>query len=278
MFASVLIEAILKGYGTMSIVFVVLTAIEFLFRRGEQPLALRTLGIGFWVIAIPVSAFCATLLSWLWAVLGVTPLLHLDVSREIGLAGPAAMLLGPLLGALIGDFFGYWYHRAQHRWFWRIHAVHHSIRDLSAVNSYHHVGDAALTTLLVTLPTSLLVVNTGPTIAVMALLLWLQPVFLHSPTSLHLGPLRLVIADNRFHRIHHSVEPHHFDKNFAILFSFWDRLFGTAYYPARDEWPDVGLREIDQPRDFGEWLDLPIRYPASPVDTAGAERSNSVAM
>lgn len=259
MFADVLVEATLKAYGAMATIFVVLTAIELVFRRGNQTLALRKLGLGFWIIAIPISAFMATALSWLWAKLGVTPLFQLEISREIGLAGPVGWVLGPLLGALVGDFFGYWYHRVQHTWLWPIHAVHHSIRDLSAINSYHHASDALFTTALVTLPTTLFVVSTGDSIAVMTLFLLLQPTFLHSPSSLHFGPLRHVIADNRYHRIHHSVEPRHFDKNFAILFSFWDRLFGTAYHPAPDEWPDVGLAEVDQPRGLTEWLDLPLR-------------------
>jgi sterol desaturase/sphingolipid hydroxylase (fatty acid hydroxylase superfamily) len=125
------------------------------------------------------------------------------------------------------------------------------------------------------LPTTLFVVSTGDSIAVMTLFLLLQPTFLHSPSSLHFGPLRHVIADNRYHRIHHSVEPRHFDKNFAILFSFWDRLFGTAYHPAPDEWPDVGLAEVDQPGAMKEWLDLPLRLHrgASETPTEPAQAS-----
>lgn len=267
MFVDVLLEAVLKAYGGMAVIFVVLTAIELTFRRGSQSLALRKAGLGFWIIAIPISAFMATALSWLWATLGVTPILQLEISREIGLAGPVGWVLGPLLGALVGDFFGYWYHRIQHKWLWPIHAVHHSIRDLSAINSYHHASDALFTTALVTLPTTLIVVSTGNSIAVMTLFLLLQPTFLHSPSSLHFGPLRHVIADNRYHRIHHSVEPRHFDKNFAILFSFWDRLFGTAYDPAPDEWPEVGLAEVNQPNGLREWLDLPLRLGGGGSDT-----------
>lgn len=277
MFAAVFIEAMLKGYGTMALVFVVLTPLELLCARGVQPLAKRTIGLGFWVAAIPVTALLATSLAWLWATLGVTPLFGTQTAQAWGVPGAAATIVGLVLSLLIGDFLGYWYHRAQHRWFWRLHAVHHSIRDLSAVNSYHHVGDALLTTLFVTVPTSLLIGHVDIGVGVVTLLLWLQPVFLHSPTTLHLGPLRHIIADNRYHRIHHSMEPHHFDRNFAILFSFWDRLFGTAHDPLPDEWPEVGLAQIDQPYSMREWLDLPLRYPrADPASDHDKEAGKAI--
>ena len=52
----------------------------------------------------------------------------------------------------------------------------------------------------------------------------------------------------------------------------WDRLFGTAWLPARNEWPATGLAEIDQPRSLWGWIDLPVRFGRSrrdaPVESA----------
>jgi sterol desaturase/sphingolipid hydroxylase (fatty acid hydroxylase superfamily) len=84
--------------------------------------------------------------------------------------------------------------------------------------------------------------------------------YIHSPVDVHFGPLRKVLVDNRFHRIHHSVEPRHFDKNFGVCFSIWDRWFGTAYDPAPDEWPQVGLAGVDPPRTIRDYLLLPFRF------------------
>ena len=67
-----------------------------------------------------------------------------------------------------------------------------------------------------------------------------------------------MIVDPRFHRIHHSLEPRHFDRNFAVCFSFWDSLFGTAYWPKKGEWPAVGVKEYPAPRNFWEYLMLPL--------------------
>jgi sterol desaturase/sphingolipid hydroxylase (fatty acid hydroxylase superfamily) len=43
--------------------------------------------------------------------------------------------------------------------------------------------------------------------------------------------LEWLIVTPRYHHIHHSDDPAHFDTNFGSLFSFWDRLFGTYYDP-----------------------------------------------
>jgi sterol desaturase/sphingolipid hydroxylase (fatty acid hydroxylase superfamily) len=49
--------------------------------------------------------------------------------------------------------------------------------------------------------------------------------------------------------LHHSVDPRHYDKNFGLLFSFWDRLFGTLCVPRPDEDFKFGLVDRDV-RDY----------------------------
>ena len=83
--------------------------------------------------------------------------------------------------------------------------------------------------------------------------------YIHSPVDVHFGPLRKVLVDNRFHRIHHSIEPRHFGKNFGVTFSIWDRIFGTAYDPEPGEWPEVGLANVEPPRSVRDYLLLPFR-------------------
>ena len=36
----------------------------------------------------------------------------------------------------------------------------------------------------------------------------------------------------RFHHIHHSSDPKHYNMNMGNVFTFWDRLFGTFIDPA----------------------------------------------
>lgn len=86
-----------------------------------------------------------------------------------------------------------------------------------------------------------------------------QGYFEHSSTRLNLGWVRYLFPDNRFHRIHHSVERQHFNKNFGSGSAIWDMLFGTAYYPRAGEWPDVGLSNMGEPRTLREFLLRPFR-------------------
>jgi sterol desaturase/sphingolipid hydroxylase (fatty acid hydroxylase superfamily) len=50
----------------------------------------------------------------------------------------------------------------------------------------------------------------------------------HTQLPWRLGPLYRVFVTPAFHSFHHSTDPAHHDRNFGVLFSVWDRLFGTA--------------------------------------------------
>jgi sterol desaturase/sphingolipid hydroxylase (fatty acid hydroxylase superfamily) len=39
----------------------------------------------------------------------------------------------------------------------------------------------------------------------------------------------------------------------------WDKLFGTAWFPRQDEWPDTGIDEHDEAKTVGEFLFRPLR-------------------
>lgn len=243
----------------MAFSFAFMTALELLLPRERHGLRERLPGLAFWILAAPVTAlsFATCRATWDW--LGIAPLVVLPLRFDwAGML--AAAVLAPLAGAFVGDFLFYWFHRAQHAWLWRFHAAHHSVRELNAVNAYHHLSEGPIQAALYIVPTSLIVADTGAAVPMVTVLLYLHSSFIHSPTAIHFGPLRALFVDNRFHRIHHSLEERHFDRNFGAFTTFWDRIFGTAHFPARDEWPAVGLHEIDQPRTLRAWLTLPWRF------------------
>jgi sterol desaturase/sphingolipid hydroxylase (fatty acid hydroxylase superfamily) len=166
-----------------------------------------------------------------------------------------------LIVLLVWDFARYWRHRAEHKWFWPIHAVHHSPDQLHAANSLGHPLQGFIELALVTIPLSLIQFS-GPTdFPIVSAISSALTLYIHSPTHATLGPAWRVIVDPRFHRIHHSLEPRHFDKNFAVCFSIWDSLFGTAYWPEKGEWPAVGVKEYPAPRNFWQFLILPLGAP-----------------
>lgn len=258
--AASVLSGILATWETAAIGLSVLTVVELIAPCGTpQPLAGRLQGLVFVVIWIATAATLVVAFHATWATLGWRPW-SVNLSALGGWAGPLAPVVGGVFAAMFADLTFYWYHRLQHAapWLWRLHAVHHSIRDMNAVNSYHHLSEAAVRLALTVLPLSWLDIHAQGA-ALIGALFSLQVTAIHSPTKLHAGPLRWLLADNRFHRIHHSLEPVHFDKNFAANFSFWDALFGTAHFPAADEWPDVGLADVPEPSSLREWLDLPFR-------------------
>ncbi len=151
-----------------------------------------------------------------------------------------------ILAGLLADFIYYWFHRMQHSipWLWRIHSVHHA-QQLGAGTGYHHALEAPLKAFLVTFPAAIIFGGHGGAIAGWV---WaVQGNYVHSTTRLNFGRFAWIVCDNRVHRIHHSTNPEHFDRNFGVVTLLWDRLFGTAYFP-RDEWPTVGLDDRTEPR------------------------------
>lgn len=244
--------------------FAFMTAVELVLPRGRERLSSRLAGLGFWALWLPVSSLVHGGYHRLWDWLGVPPLIVLPL--DFGWAGAAAIVAAPVAAAVVYDFFFYWCHRAQHRWLWRYHAVHHSIRELNAVNAYHHISEPLFQLVLIVLPISLIASDSGATASAMVVLLHLQSSYIHSPARFDFGPLGRAIVDNRYHRIHHSLEERHFDRNFGAFTPLWDWLFGTAHFPRADEWPDVGLAGIDQPRTLWQWIALPWRAPAPAAD------------
>lgn len=227
-------------------------------QRGARRPERNLLGLKIWTVYLAIQIALTTGVLWAMGASGASP--GVDPRNLLGLPTWAAAIATGIAVILAKDFFFYWEHRIQHRWLWRWHAPHHAIRNLSATNSWHHWSEILMFALFVSLPMSLLSPAFGPRPFLIGLLLSWQPIYLHSSTRLQLGPvLRRLIIDSRYHRIHHSLESRHFNRNFGAATPLWDWLFGTAYFPERDEWPDVGLAGIDEPESIGQWSDLPWR-------------------
>lgn len=182
---------------------------------------------------------------------------HFDIPPLFDLTAlPSAMQVAITL--IYVDFLRYWEHRFEHRFFWPVHAVHHSQTDLHAASCYGHPLQSLPEFLLMSIPLALIDTNAS-TPTLVGIIFGLQVYFIHSPLRWHFGPLRRILVDGPYHRIHHSVEERHFDKNFSIVLPIWDRLFGTAHFPSKDEWPDTGVEGIPPPQTWTGWLVMPFR-------------------
>jgi sterol desaturase/sphingolipid hydroxylase (fatty acid hydroxylase superfamily) len=209
----------------------------------------------------------AATLGFEW--IGLKPVLHIDLGSMLHAENPivhgAWVIAAAVIVAMVGDFFYYWFHRMQHSvgFFWRFHAVHHSIREMNAFNCNHHISEDLLRLPFLGIPLTLMQFDTGAVPAVAIFLLGIQPIFEHSSTRLHLGPLRYLIGDPRFHRIHHSIERRHWNVNFGSFTTIWDSLFRTAVFPERGQWPVVGLEDVLEPKSTWNYVMQPFRRKGS---------------
>lgn len=146
-------------------------------------------------------------------------------------------LLCFLVYLLLLDFAEYWRHRLSHvlRWWWALHAIHHSQRRMTLwTDSRNHLLEDLIggfwfagIALLIGVPPGqfiglLLVVKTVENLA-------------HVNARLSFGRLgeRLLVSP-RYHRWHHALDlppgrQYRHGCNFAVLLPVWDQLFGTQY-------------------------------------------------
>jgi sterol desaturase/sphingolipid hydroxylase (fatty acid hydroxylase superfamily) len=82
----------------------------------------------------------------------------------------------------------------------------------------------------------------------------------HLNMRLSLGRFSLCIQNPQYHRIHHSVEPQHRDKNFCRLLPLFDVIFGTAWKPEKDEYPMTGLDSREKPAGILDGIMWPVRH------------------
>jgi sterol desaturase/sphingolipid hydroxylase (fatty acid hydroxylase superfamily) len=145
---------------------------------------------------------------------------------------------------IANDLVGYFVHRAQHKFsvLWAMHSLHHSAEALSMVTGARHFWlEGPLTSTV--FPVMAIVFNAPPNMVMLVMLFYFLAGdgLAHLNMRLSLGRFSLCIQNPQYHRIHHSVEPQHRDKNFCRLLPLFDVIFGTAWKPGKDEFPKTGL-------------------------------------
>jgi sterol desaturase/sphingolipid hydroxylase (fatty acid hydroxylase superfamily) len=246
--------------------------LELILPASRFTLVSRVRAAFFWLVYIAITtSFCALFNSF-FARLGFRPVLPIDLSglarNEFLTLQIAGWIVAYAIASLVYDFFYYWFHRIQHAnpFLWRFHKIHHSLREMSAWNSYHHFTEEIFRIPAVFLPLVTLVnVNPGSApVVIIPAIVGIHVLFIHSCTRINFGRFRYVAIDNRYHRIHHSLEPQHKGKNFAAFSPIWDALFRTAYFPRPNEWPDTGLSDTDEPKRLSAFLWAPFRSARPP--------------
>jgi sterol desaturase/sphingolipid hydroxylase (fatty acid hydroxylase superfamily) len=182
------------------------------------------------------------------------PLIYIQQVKLEPFLGSFAGVVLALSSLLIYDAVLTAVHVAQHKvpFLWRFHAVHHSTEKMDSLNSNAHPFDfvghwVGLTVLAVALGFK------NESIFLLAAFMRIHERLLHTRAPINFGFLRGILIDNRFHFVHHSINPKDFDKNFGSYFTLWDRLLGT-YSPPPEHLVKTGVSGLHSPRSLAEFV------------------------
>jgi sterol desaturase/sphingolipid hydroxylase (fatty acid hydroxylase superfamily) len=176
----------------------------------------------------------------------------------LALLASAPWPLQLLVALVFSDFLEYGVHNLLHRvpFLWQFHKVHHSIEELDFVGNFRfHPFESTVYSLLTALPVAAL----GVTDMRVWMFIWVFKTAIghlnHSNLPISWGPLRYLFNSPKLHVWHHDVLLRgSAGRNFGVVFSCWDWIFGTAEMP--DGQPkQLGFEGMERfPRD------LPSRF------------------
>jgi len=181
-------------------------------------------------------------------------------SHPVTPAGPLLLVAFTLTMLIAYDFSYYLYHRMQHGFplLWELHKVHHSAQVMVGVTAHrvhpidelmNHWWDGLIPGLCYGAwlffaldPVELTVF--GINVYVMRNTILMMDFVRHTNLKLRYGRhLDAFLLSPHYHQVHHSIAEKHWDKNFGLTLSIWDRLFGTLVVPEPDEDLVFGLTE-----------------------------------
>lgn len=211
-----------------------------------------------------VQQFNLSILLGYAATLGVVYVLFRELNGvAVDLIPAEFRITSAIAFFLATDCLGYWYHRLAHRFpaLWELHHVHHSAPDFNIVNAFRsHPIETVISRLFVAVPMAALFLpetsSLGAGVLAYLVLIKLLNLLQHSEIRSDFGWLGKIIVSPAHHRIHHSTNPDHFDRNFGNSFIIWDKLFGTYCTAPRNEIDAIKIGLDDYDRKAGVALYL----------------------
>lgn len=221
------------------------------------------------LIGIPLAYITGAAAIWASQATGLQlNLIHPD---QIGLGLPVvdetlrtlAMILVPLA---VYDFWLAFSHRLEHHVpaLWDIHQVHHSDRWMNPLTVFRDnflqiQWRSFFSMLTIGLFVDLNFKEGGQAAVYSQLFLFAWAALCHSNIRVELPWLEGILVTPQYHRIHHSTQAEHIDKNFADVFPLFDMLFGSYVRPRKGEFPETGLASGEAIDGIGGVIFAPFR-------------------
>ncbi|MDR3529382.1 MAG: sterol desaturase family protein [Rhodopila sp.] len=181
-------------------------------------------------------------------------------SHPVTPAGPITLVAFTVTMLIAYDLSYYLYHRMQHRIpiLWELHKVHHSAQVMVGVTKdrVHPIDeimnrwwDGVIPGLCYGIwlffaldPVELTVF--GINVYALRNTILMMDFVRHTHLKLSYGRhLNAIFLSPHYHQLHHSIAAKHWDRNFGLSLSIWDRMFGTLVVPEPDEDFVFGLTE-----------------------------------
>jgi sterol desaturase/sphingolipid hydroxylase (fatty acid hydroxylase superfamily) len=167
------------------------------------------------------------------------------------------MWLQVILGLYVAEFMLYWAHRLGHEvpFFWRFHAVHHSVKKLWIINTGRfHFVDSLLS---IVLGMAILLAFGAP----LEVIQWMSAMtafigmLTHCNVTMKFGAISYVFNTPELHRWHHSMDLREGNRNYCENVMLWDQVFGTFINP-KDRRPpaNIGMKDYMPPKFWQQLL------------------------
>jgi hypothetical protein len=118
---------------------------------------------------------------------------------------------------------------------WNRHIIHHSSEEFNLSCALRQsISSFVNYFIILLLPAALLGVPTQVVAVIGPLHLFLQ-YWYHTQLINKMGIWEYILVTPSHHRVHHAMNKEYIDKNYAQIFIFWDKLFGTF----QEELPEV---------------------------------------
>jgi sterol desaturase/sphingolipid hydroxylase (fatty acid hydroxylase superfamily) len=160
---------------------------------------------------------------------------------------------------ILGDFKNFIRHLLFHKipFLWKLHEFHHSATSFNVITRYRgHFYEGAIGIIFDVFPFILIGVPLH-TYLIFKVVTEIHQLILHSQISSNWGFIgKYILVSPLAHKIHHSSEEIHYNKNMGVSLIIWDKFFGTYLEDVKEE-VKLGVKDTKHNKN-GYFYDLLI--------------------